>query len=170
VILVGDVLRYQIRIENDGPATIVFLPLTDVYDGLCLSYVAAAPAPDNADPEQGRLLWYNLGWLDPGAATTVSVELRGEAACDPARNTAGVSGALDEYGRSVSARQSEATDVILSPTATPTATQTSTRTPTASATPSSTSTRTPTASATATATSTPHSQYLPLLLRQPSPF
>jgi uncharacterized repeat protein (TIGR01451 family) len=103
IAIVGDTVRFQIVLENIGPTSITALPLTDVYFGQCLSYRNASPAPDNVLPAQQQLLWYNLGPLAAGQRRTVTVELSAEAACDSARNAAGVTNAVDEFGSPVTA-------------------------------------------------------------------
>lgn len=94
--VVSDTVRFQIVIANAGGADISLLPLTDVYDSNCFTYITANPLPDNVMAEQHTLLWYDLGRLDVGATRSVTVDFHADAPCEDALNRAGVNGARDE--------------------------------------------------------------------------
>ncbi|MDH7485255.1 MAG: C25 family cysteine peptidase, partial [Anaerolineae bacterium] len=76
----GDLLSFTIRIVNTGATTITHLPLRYVYDNAYLSYVSAAPAPDDAG-DDGMIEWSDLtaGFgqdLAPGADITVVIAFK----------------------------------------------------------------------------------------------
>jgi len=83
-------------IQTDGYAgapptnqTINPLPLYDYYDTNLFDYVSSTTTVSLADsngpvPNEGRLLWSNLGPLSPGGSTSVTVQLR---AREPFNNT-----------------------------------------------------------------------------------
>jgi hypothetical protein len=92
--MVGDIVRYQIRIENTGSTDIVYLPLSDIFTDLYMSYATANPLPDNV--VGNMIVWYNLGPLAAGDALVVTVDLHAQAEHGYARNAACVGGAVDE--------------------------------------------------------------------------
>jgi len=124
---VGDTVRFQITLRNTGPTAITTLPLTDVFDDNCFSYLDADPTPDNVDEEQHRALWYNLGPLPAGASRIVTVDLEAHSVCEQAVNRAGVNGASDVNGTLLAALLAEARIAVVIPTATATPTPTATR-------------------------------------------
>jgi len=122
---VGEVVPFRIRLQNTGTVAITTAPLVDNFDGDCLEFRAALPAPDNILAEQHQLLWYNLGPLAEKESKLIIVEFTAIAACDPATNTAGVTTAVDEHGQPVPPQLATAEVTILAaPTRTPTATST----------------------------------------------
>jgi hypothetical protein len=110
---VGDTVRFEVEAENTSAMAITLLPLTDRFDGGCLSYAGASPAPNNVVFGEDLLVWYNLGPLAPGATRSVQVDFRAIAACDPATNTAAVLGAVCEQGTLVTPVLDEAEVIIV---------------------------------------------------------
>jgi len=159
----GDVLHFQIVVQNTGNTTLLQVPLEEGFIGECLEFVTATPWPDWVDPLGGRLRWLDLGPLAPGEAHTVDVMLRAAQSCWPLENCASTA-ALD-----IGLRQLTATDCALvwvgegpavplylplvfkewtSSTAPPVPTPTSSPTATGSPAATATATASPTASAT----------------------
>jgi len=112
------------------------IPLVDTFDPTCLEYAPALqPYPDAQ--EDGQLVWYDLGWLPPAEFHMLILDFVAVGECDPALNTAGVNGAVDDLGRPVPPVLDTAQVTIL-PGPTPTVTPTPTRTPTITPTPTAT--------------------------------
>lgn len=126
VATVGELLRFTIVLRNTGPTTITALPLVDSFDDVCMRYDSAEPPADNVEQGRHLAIWYNLGPLPSDQSLTVNVLFTARAACNPARNRAGVNDAVDENGTHVPGQIGEATVRIAgeAPTATPTRTPT----------------------------------------------
>ena len=95
----GDILSYQITIQNNGTTDITTLPLSDFYSSSCLEYVSSSVVPDATGG--GILLWNNLGTLNSSAQTSLTVDMRVIGPCTPILNVADVSYAIDENGDEV---------------------------------------------------------------------
>jgi hypothetical protein len=159
---VGDIVRFQLRVDNTGPTDITLLPLGDNFhfNHACISYQSASPPPDVViqNASEHVLRWYNLGPLQAGDRLVVTVEFRAEQACEEVLNRALMYNAMDEYGSPVPNQLADATvRIVAAATATATATATSTPTSVPTDTPTEVPPQTPTATRTATpsVTSTP---------------
>jgi hypothetical protein len=75
VVLVGELLTFTIRIENQSAFTVTTLPLSDTFNTAVLGFANAIPAPDTVNTATGRLDWADLttffGDLSPGQVITV---------------------------------------------------------------------------------------------------
>ncbi|MCO6451000.1 MAG: DNRLRE domain-containing protein [Caldilineales bacterium] len=96
---VGDEVTFHIDIHNTGDLAIDILPLTDLFDTVCLGYVSATPTPDAA--AYGILFWDDLTQafgqnLALDAHFGVDLTMRVLSVCNPAVNTAIVEGAVAE--------------------------------------------------------------------------
>jgi uncharacterized repeat protein (TIGR01451 family) len=97
-------VTFTIAIANVGPSVIDVLPLHDQYDPYCLSFVWAAPYPDEP-ADDGVLNWYDLtlpgnGFgrnLGLGEVFTVTTVFRIAHDITTTINTAEVTGAIDIY-------------------------------------------------------------------------
>lgn len=85
---VGDVIRFEVLVQNTGNTPLIEVPMADVYDRDCLEFITAAPMPDFGDPGAGFMRWTNLGPLQPGDAHVVHLAFRSLAPCWPVRNCA----------------------------------------------------------------------------------
>jgi hypothetical protein len=101
---INDLVTFRITLHNPGTTVITTLPLQDAYSNSCFQFVSATFAPDAQG--DGALLWNNLGPLGVGATTTVDVTLKVTGNCNPADNTATVSGATDAGGHPLPTVQS----------------------------------------------------------------
>ena len=75
IVTVGQSLTYTVRVTNTSQVTLTVVPLEDTYDPVYLSFLRAAPQPDNA-ATPGTLRWDDLtgaGVLPPQNALTVDV-------------------------------------------------------------------------------------------------
>jgi hypothetical protein len=171
---VGDIVGFDLRVENTGSTDITLLPLGDNFhfNHSCVSYQSASLPPDVIiqNASEHVLRWYNLGPLLAGDRLIVTLEFRAEQACEEVLNRALMYNAMDEFGSPVPNQLADATVRIVAE-ATPTATASATSTPTslATATPTEvpTQTPTPTVAATPSATSTPSAT--PTLVDTPTP-
>ncbi len=77
---VGDQVKFNITITNNGDAAIITLPLKDTYDPVYLDYVSATPGPDSVDTGNGVLTWIDLtGGGSLGIGESVKVQIVFEA-------------------------------------------------------------------------------------------
>jgi uncharacterized repeat protein (TIGR01451 family) len=76
---VGDLVTWNIVLQNVGTAPLAIVPLHDGYQSAYLEFQSAVPAPDNIDLVHGRLDWNNLGPLGPGQSATVNLTLLAKA-------------------------------------------------------------------------------------------
>lgn len=85
----GDLLEYEIVIQNTGNTVLGTVPAVDRYNPDCLEFVAAVPAPDGVvdHPEQ-QAYWNDLGPLAPGEARVIHIFFRAFFACSTATNCA----------------------------------------------------------------------------------
>jgi uncharacterized repeat protein (TIGR01451 family) len=90
---------YNIAVANTGTVNITTLPLYDIFSTSCLQFISASPAQTSVSG--GTVTWANLGTLAPGATVNVSVTMKVIGNCNPAANTATVSGAIDVNGSTV---------------------------------------------------------------------
>ncbi len=83
----GDIVTFQIEVQNTGNVPLIPIALTDIFDGYRLSYVSASPQPTTLTmlPNQGIIHWADLttsppfGFgqsLAPGDGFTVTVRLK----------------------------------------------------------------------------------------------
>lgn len=98
---VGETVRFDIAVTNDGTTDIETLPLADAYDATYLQFVDATPIPDAT--AAGSLAWDDVtgaGFLAVGETTTVTVEFTAIAHPNNSSttDTATVAGAVDQYG------------------------------------------------------------------------
>jgi uncharacterized repeat protein (TIGR01451 family) len=88
VALVGDPVRFAIRVTNIGDTTLSGVALADAYPAAALTYTGAVPGPTDAGA--GTLSWSNVGPLSPGQDKTVIVDFTAAAPASMATNTATV--------------------------------------------------------------------------------
>ena len=100
---VGDIVPFQIQVQNTGNTTLIAVPLGDRFDPTCFEFVSALPAPDAASSSTGEFGWSNLGPLLPGESRTISVFLRATGVCLPSGNCVGAR-AVDLLGSQVEGR------------------------------------------------------------------
>lgn len=101
IVTVGQDLTFTIQVRNTGNVTLTLVPLTDTYDTDYLTYLSAAPSPDNSMP--GALAWDDLtgpGELEPQGTISVTVTFRAFASTNllpnqQTINIARVEGATD---------------------------------------------------------------------------
>lgn len=96
VAVVGESVRFDLTITNNGAAPLPTVTVTDTFPVGCLTFSSASPAPDSTMPA-GTLTWNDIsgpGSLAPGASFTISVHfVAGPGTCSPAlHNSASVSG------------------------------------------------------------------------------
>ncbi|HHS98563.1 MAG TPA: DUF11 domain-containing protein, partial [Chloroflexi bacterium] len=98
-------VTFTILVTNVGPSAINVLPLQDLYDDYYLSFVNAAPYPEE-DADDGDLAWYDLtgpapnGFdrdLLPGETFVVTTVFRVVRDITTTINTAVISGVYDIY-------------------------------------------------------------------------
>jgi uncharacterized repeat protein (TIGR01451 family) len=85
---VGDVLVYQVMVQNTGNTALPVVPLWEAYDRSCLEFIDALPYYDWHDALAGQVQWQNVGPLLPGQGRTFYVLLRAIARCSPVTNCA----------------------------------------------------------------------------------
>jgi hypothetical protein len=102
VVLVGELLTFTIRIENQSAFTVTTLPLSDTFNTAVLGFANAIPAPDTVNTATGRLDWVDLttsfGDLPPGQVITVVTEFIAEHPATAIVNQAEVHDAQWEDG------------------------------------------------------------------------
>ncbi len=91
----GDLATYTISITNNGNTDVVSIPLVDTYDASLLEYVSASVAPSFFIP--GTITWSDLGALDTGDSTSLTVTFRVIGESNSITNTATVDDAEDEF-------------------------------------------------------------------------
>jgi uncharacterized repeat protein (TIGR01451 family) len=123
---VGDIIRFELRVDNTGPTDITVLPLADNFhfNHECISYQAANPPPDLViqNDNEHVLRWYNEGTLHAGSRVTFLVEFRAEKSCGEVRNRVLIYNAVDEHGSPVQDQLADATVRIIEADATATPT------------------------------------------------
>lgn len=183
---VGDVMRFEVVVQNTGNTTLRTVPVDDTWDSDCMEFVTASPSPDVVDALAGHIHWNDVGPLAPGGSAILSVFLRAKSPCAPAWNCARASWVEEEVVRLDAMDCAEVPigrgipklylPIVMrqyaapGPTYTPTRTPTATRLP-ASATPTRTPapTRTPTRTATSpSATATPTRSPTPTAMPTPT--
>jgi uncharacterized repeat protein (TIGR01451 family) len=92
---VGSDVTYDIGVTNSGDTSLTTVPLSDTWDGSVFSFVSASP--DASATTGSSATWNQLGTLERGQTTTVTVTLHAEATSRGAASvdTATVSRALD---------------------------------------------------------------------------
>jgi len=113
-ILIGEQASFRIVVTNTGRATLAKIPLSDVFDASLLAFVSADPAPDQS--ASGRLDWTDItgsGDLAPGESVSVTVTFRGKARSPAAGDTATVSGAVTDDGRTLPEQSAQAAVSII---------------------------------------------------------
>jgi hypothetical protein len=85
---VGQRMRFEVRVENDGGAAMGPISLRDEWVPWCMHPVRAEVPPDNQDNSAGYLEWTDIGTLNAGESKTLWVEFEAAHGCDPATNTA----------------------------------------------------------------------------------
>jgi uncharacterized repeat protein (TIGR01451 family) len=131
---VGDLVTYEVVVENTGNFPFEDVNLTDSYDQTNLSFVSASVAPTSTDSGVGILNWDGLlpdpdggmtGWWDGGESLTLTVTFRATATTS-ADNCAVAVATLIEFESGISSEVSCASVRIdpkphrRQPTATPT--------------------------------------------------
>jgi uncharacterized repeat protein (TIGR01451 family) len=74
-VFVGEMVQWEIEIENVGTAPLPVVPLHDGYQVAYFDFDSAAPSPTSVDLVHGRLDWTNLGPLPPGGKHTIIIRL-----------------------------------------------------------------------------------------------
>jgi uncharacterized repeat protein (TIGR01451 family) len=98
-VAVGQVVTFEIVIENSGGITLTNISLTDTYDTTVLDYASASLAPDGT-VDDGELHWSDVtgvGVLGIGEKLTVTVRFTATAAAQNTVNMA-VASATDNQG------------------------------------------------------------------------
>ena len=102
VVMVGELLTFTIRIENQSSFTVTTLPMSDTFNMDVLGFVGAVPPPDTVTTATGRLDWNDLtgffGDLAPGQVVTVVTEFIAEHPATAIVNRAAVHDAQWEDG------------------------------------------------------------------------
>lgn len=112
VALVGDLVRFDVRVLNSGPTTLSSLILTDAFDNACLSFEYAIPSPDAVAGTS--VSWNTFTPLYTGESQVFQVYFTSLTPCVPANTNASVSGS-DENTVSVSDGPANASVVISNP-------------------------------------------------------
>ena len=111
----GDAATFEIVVRNTGDSRVATVPVTDSFASANLRYANASPTPSGVT--DGLLSWANVGSLDPGQQTTVTVTLTAAAAPvgNTAMDTAVVGPALDVFDNLVPAAVATASVDITRP-------------------------------------------------------
>ncbi len=119
IAVVGEAIQFQIVVTNTGITTLNTVPLQDTYDKNKISFQSATPAPGDTT-DDGQLDWSNLGSLDPGQSTTVTLNFTAVGATWPGSttNAALVSGATDQNNRTAPDASDDATVKVTQPSLT----------------------------------------------------
>lgn len=112
VALVGDQVRFDIRVLNSGPTTLTSLILTDVFDNSCLSFDYSIPTADASSSTS--VSWNTFTPINPGESKIFQVYFTAIGPCSPANTNASVSGS-DENLASVSDGPALASVIISDP-------------------------------------------------------
>ena len=111
----GQTAQFEIVVRNAGDTRIETIPVSDVFDDDDLTYFTAFPLPDLASG--GTLSWFDIGALDAGETTTLTVTFVADAA--PAGNltvdTAEVGPTVDIGGLAVPSDSATAAVAITNP-------------------------------------------------------
>jgi len=78
-VTVGDLVEWEIIVENTGPVSLQVVPLHDAYQTAFFDFDSATPAPDSVDLVNGRLDWSNVGPLAPEQVESIIVKLVAKA-------------------------------------------------------------------------------------------
>ncbi len=94
----GTNVTYRIDILNSGTSTLTTIPLQDQFSTSCEQFASASVVPSSLSG--GTLNWTNVAGagLAAGATKSLTVTLKIIGHCDPAPNTATVSGARNYLG------------------------------------------------------------------------
>ncbi|MCX6030780.1 MAG: SpaA isopeptide-forming pilin-related protein [Chloroflexi bacterium] len=108
IFFVGETVNFDVVVENTGATTITYLPLTDSFDKVCLTYrgKSSTPIENGYDNALGIVQWQdltvaNMVELAPGQRLTTTVNFDVTGISQSGYNTAAVSGALDEFSQVV---------------------------------------------------------------------
>jgi len=111
----GQSAQFTIVVRNTGDSRIATVPVSDLFNDDDLSYLTASPLPSLTST--GSLSWFNVGPLNAGQATTLTVSFVADAA--PAGNktvdTALVGPSVDVAGLAVPSRSATASVAITRP-------------------------------------------------------
>ena len=141
--LVGQLLTFNVSIENIGVDPITFLWAIDEYPADCLMFASSTPLGDNnvyTATQEGKVIWSDLtetfGDIQPGGVISVTVQFTATGMCDPIFNWFVVTG--QGQGGGISTARGGVMFRVLPPLGTPTPTATSTATVVDIATPTAT--------------------------------
>ncbi|UCE19583.1 MAG: choice-of-anchor D domain-containing protein [Gemmatimonadota bacterium] len=96
VAAVGDVITFQVIVDNSGTTDVSTVPLIDIFDPACLRYLSASPPPNQA--LSGLLVWCCLGPIGAGDQKTVTIQFQAEHPCGITVDTVKTFDVTDEYG------------------------------------------------------------------------
>jgi uncharacterized repeat protein (TIGR01451 family) len=99
----GDLVTYQMHIENLGNTKLTQIPLDDAFETTSLDFSTADPAEDAHDEAAGTIHWENVTTLEPGQSVVVTVTFVATAGDTVVRQSANVIDAEDEFGNLISA-------------------------------------------------------------------
>jgi uncharacterized repeat protein (TIGR01451 family) len=99
----GDLVTYQICIENLGNTKLTYIPLDDAFETTSLDFSSADPAEDAYDETAGTIHWENVTALEPGQSIVVTVTFVATSGDTVVRQSANVIDAEDEFGNLISA-------------------------------------------------------------------
>jgi uncharacterized repeat protein (TIGR01451 family)/LPXTG-motif cell wall-anchored protein len=129
----GQLITFTIRVENQGGADVLSVPLVDDYDTEYLQFAQSSPRPNKIDPANGILEWNNLlpsmglNRLLPNQVITVTTVFTALKSVDnQVVNVAHLGEVADEFGNQVEAPRQDAVPIQIvagpdepQPTATP---------------------------------------------------
>ncbi len=99
----GQPATFTIVVRNVGDSRVATVPVTDSFPGANMAYSGASPAPSGVS--SGSVSWANVGALDPGQQTTITIGFSALAAPTGsiAVDTATAGPALEVFGHAVPA-------------------------------------------------------------------
>ncbi len=112
-ISVGSNVVYTIVARNTGTSVLTTVPVNDAYEEAYLDYSSAIPPPSATT--SGSLSWDNVGPLNPGQQTTITVTFAAQAA-PPGKvttDTASIAGARDASGTAAATVTASASVAVL---------------------------------------------------------
>ncbi|WP_309400096.1 SdrD B-like domain-containing protein [Cerasicoccus maritimus] len=101
----GDLATYTISIANDGNTNVLTLPLEDSYNADHIEYVSASILPSSVT--RGSIVWDDLGSLNSGESTDLTITFRVIGESNPVANSAIVDDAEDEFANLLDASASD---------------------------------------------------------------
>jgi len=109
--IAGENAAYTVTVSNGGNTTANTVTLTDVLPAE-VSFISATPAPSAVN---GQELTFDLGDLEPGASTTITINILAVATAGSATNSASASTASVEGGQGSANNNDSCASNLLSP-------------------------------------------------------